>query len=139
MTCTEEQIKLADERLKSADAIDLLALHTALVGAHEDGLQAGLCVVVGQYVPGGLDDFDTDIWVDRMLKPLIVLWPKHSGSYHYPVPDPDGRRTGEEIYCSWEGSQNMWHGPYGALRRELQQFCLALVEGIMDKRGIDRG
>lgn len=77
--------------------------------------EAGICDALSATV---MDEFQD----------LYFHWPKHSGRAVYPVPCPNGGSAG----CAYLDAKpkTMWDRdhPYGALRHELLNWCIAQLE-----------
>ena len=66
--------------------------------------------------------------VENSLGLLFERWPKFSGDSRYPVPSPKGWPPEDEFSRAAVSSDNFWEGEYGALRKELLQFCIGQLE-----------
>lgn len=73
----------------------------------------------------------SDAQADDLLQEAFRSWPNYSGSWKYPVPDPEApfdEGAASSIY--W--TQNLWEdSPYGNLRREL---CLHIADWLEANR-----
>lgn len=67
--------------------------------------------------------------VDNSLGLLFERWPKYSGNPRYPVPSVTAGFSAENQFnTTCLGSDSFWEGEYGALRKELLQFCIGQLE-----------
>lgn len=56
-----------------------------------------------------------------LVRKYSKSWKYYSGDIHYPVPDPEGKLFGRDMY---QVTDNMWEGEYGELRRDLVKHIL---------------
>lgn len=102
-------------------------LLAALRKIHEDPYPSiGICNQVDWFTEDcGLEN---RFRIQELLYELFESWPKYSGQRYYPIPHPDPQHLPQEAYIS--NSQYHWDRttPYGVLRWELLEFCIAQLE-----------
>lgn len=64
--------------------------------------------------------------VKHVRQALFMSWPHYSGHPHYPVPGPE---DAPDPYCAFF-TRPKWEGEYGAMRRELLDHCIAVLENL---------
>lgn len=60
--------------------------------------------------------------VGSLLDDIVGTWPKFSGSFSYPIPC-DGTDYATPAAC-FDGTEDLWVGKQGELRRELLHFVI---------------
>lgn len=95
---------------------------------HEEGPSlhiSGICGNIAELVHemDVVPAFDEDD-----LHEIMAQWPKYSGDSIYPIPCPSGKSPKAAYLGAGEGE--MWNPshPYGALRLELLDWCIAELE-----------
>lgn len=89
----------------------------------------GICAVIHDAVRGFEDASDLVEDCDNELEVLFRKWPQFSGHPYYPVPSPFEELDAQDVYEETD-SESMWNPnhPYGKLRWELVDFCIAELE-----------
>lgn len=102
-------------------------LLTALRKIHEDPYPStGICSQVDWFTE---DYYHKDRFrIQELLYGLFESWPKYSGQRDFPIPHPDPHKSPILAYNT--NPDNHWDRttPYGALRWELLEFCIAQLE-----------
>ena len=82
----------------------------------------GICDAIAARKRGSTED------LIALFEDLSLGWPKHSGNFCFPVPDPTGGFPGDAYMR--HHAPDMWSPdhPYGALRLELLDWCIAELE-----------
>lgn len=59
---------------------------------------------------------------EELLRSVMMQWPKYSGRFLYPVPDPQGGSASK----AYHRIESLWdrQDPYGQLRWELLNWCI---------------
>ena len=102
-------------------------LLAALLSIHNDPYPfTGICSQVEEFTKD--DSHEDRTQMQELLYELFESWPKYSGQRDYPIPHPDPQHLPQEAYIS--NSQYHWDRttPYGVLRWELLEFCIAQLE-----------
>lgn len=104
-----------------------------------EGLKASLVATLQNPDPAKgicshvLDNNEDSVRLSAMLEQLFRSWPKYSGNYLFPVPAPDkdeGEGSESFAFESATLEATLWKGEYGALRKELCQWCIDNVDRL---------
>ena len=92
----------------------------------------GICGNIDHKVTNAMDvkfpeyviDDDLTMYSPRILKQAFYTWPKFSGDVNFPINDPNGIETAEDVYVR----SHKWIGEYGALRFELLDHVIDFLK-----------